>query len=139
MPPKGENALKRPRGERLTLAKMQEAAEKLGGECLSTEYKSLRTRMRWRCAKGHVWESQGQNVRRGKWCLRCSGKMRKSIEEMDAIAHSRGGKCLSLRYKNMSTKLRWQCERGHQWMARPHLFKLGQWCPRCAISRRTNG
>ena len=82
MPPKGENALKRPRGERLTLAKMQEAAEKLGGECLSTEYKSLRTRMRWRCAQGHVWESQGQNVRRGKWCLRCSGKMRKSIEEM---------------------------------------------------------
>ena len=139
MPPKGEDALKRPRGERLTLAKMQEAAEKLGGECLSTEYKSLRTRMRWRCAKGHVWESQGQNVRRGKWCLRCSGKMRKSIEEMDEIALSRGGKCLSRQYKNMSTKLRWQCERGHQWMARPHLFKLGQWCPRCAISRRTNG
>src|SRR4051794_36097445 len=68
MPPKGEDALKRPRGERLTLAKMPEAAEKLGGECLSTEYKSLRTRMRWRCAKGHVWESQGQNVRGN--CLR---------------------------------------------------------------------
>jgi hypothetical protein len=108
---KGEWALKRLRGEQLTLAKMREAAEKLGGVCLSTEYKNLRTKMQWRCAQGHEWESQGQNVRRGKWCLHCSGKKRKTIEEMDAIAYSRGGSCLSRRYKNMSTKLRWRCAR----------------------------
>ena len=138
MLPKGAWALKQLRGEQLTLEKMREAAEKLGGVCLSTEYKNLRTKMRWRCAKGHEWESQGQNVRRGKWCLHCSGKMRKSIEEMDAIARSRGGSCLSRRYKNMSTKLRWRCERGHRWMARPHLVKLGQWCPKCANANRRN-
>lgn len=68
----------------MTLNTLREAAAGFGGDCLSSEYKSLRTRMRWRCANGHEWESQAQNVRRGKWCLRCSGKMRKTIEEMQA-------------------------------------------------------
>ena len=40
-----------------------------------------------------------------KWCMRCSGKMRKTLEEMQALAHSRGGVCLSRTYKNMGTKL----------------------------------
>jgi hypothetical protein len=128
--------MKRERQERLTLSKMQEAAARLGGECLSTEYKSLYIPMRWRCAKGHEWTAQGQNVRRGKWCLACSGMMRKTIEEMHELAESRGGKCLSRTYKNMSTKLTWRCGRGHRWAARPHLVKLGQWCPECANESR---
>ena len=126
-------AMKRPRGKRrLTLAKMQEAAAGLGGRCLSKEYATLRTRMRWRCAQGHEWEAQAQNVRRGKWCMHCSGKMRKTIENMQALAQARGGLCLSSTYKNMTTKLRWQCEYSHRWKARPHLVQLGQWCPKCA-------
>jgi hypothetical protein len=120
------------RPERLTLENMQQAAAKLGGECLSTEYKGLYTMMRWRCAQGHEWDSQGRNVRRGKWCLRCSGKMRRTLDEMRAIAASRGGVCLSQEFKNMSTKLTWLCMHGHRWDARPHLVKLGQWCPECA-------
>jgi hypothetical protein len=127
---------KRKSTRRLTLAIMQNAAAMLGGECLSTEYVSVRTTMRWRCALGHEWEAQAQNVRRGKWCLRCSGKMRKTIEDMHAMAASRGGACLSHTYKNMGTKLRWRCGEGHSWKARPHLVSLGQWCPRCANESR---
>ena len=133
---RGSALEKKPRGERLTLAKMLEAAAKLGGECLSTEYKTLYVPMRWRCAEGHEWEAQAQNLRRGKWCMRCSGKMRKTIEEMYELAESRGGKCLSRTYKNMSIKLTWQCRHRHQWTARPHLVKLGQWCPECANESR---
>src|SRR5438477_5125481 len=115
--------LKKTKAERLTLADMQQAAATFGGQCLSTEYMSLRTRMRWRCSAGHQWEAQAQNLRRGKWCLRCSGKMRKTIEEMRALAESRGGQCLSRTYKNMSTKLTWRCRSGHRWKARPHLIR----------------
>jgi hypothetical protein len=127
---------KKPRGRRLSLAHLQDAAASLGGECLSTEYVSLRTTMRWRCAAGHEWEAQAQNVRRGKWCMRCSGKMRKTIEDMQVLAEARGGVCLSPAYKNMSTKLRWRCGDGHRWKARPHLVGQGQWCPRCANESR---
>ena len=122
--------------KRLTLADLQHAAANLGGECLSTEYVSLRTPMRWRCAAGHEWEVQAQNVRRGQWCMRCSGNMRKTLEEMKVLAHSRGGVCLSRTFKNMSTKLRWRCGCGHRWKARPHLIGQGQWCPRCANESR---
>jgi len=128
--------LKKKKAKHLTLADMQQAAAKFGGACLSTAYEGLRTRMRWRCAAGHEWDAQGQNIRRGKWCLRCSGKMRKTIEEMRGLAKSRGGQCLSRAYKNMSTKLTWRCEREHRWMARPHLVQLGQWCPVCANENR---
>ena len=130
--------LKRQKGERLSLAKMQQAAANLGGECLSSDYVSLRTRMHWRCARGHEWEAQAQNVRRGKWCLRCSGKMRKTIEDMQALAQGRGGRCLSSTYTNMDTKLRWRCALGHRWKARPHLVQIGQWCPKCANKRLAN-
>ena len=124
------------RERRLTLADMQHAAASFGGECLSTEYVGLRATMRWRCAAGHEWEAQAQNLRRGKWCLRCSGKMRKTIDEMHTLAHSRGGVCLSRTYKNMATKLTWRCGCGHRWRARPHLVSQGQWCPRCANESR---
>jgi hypothetical protein len=130
-----EDDMKKQRGERVSLAEMQRAAAKLGGRCLSNEYVTLRTPMRWRCARGHEWEAQGQNVRRGHWCLRCSGKMRKTIEDMQELARSRGGLCLSPVYKNMSTKLTWRCAEGHRWKARPHLIQLGQWCPKCANKR----
>jgi hypothetical protein len=128
--------MQRPR-TKLSIADMQAAAHKLGGHCLSTEYRTLYTRMRWRCAKGHEWESQAQNVRRGKWCARCAGKMRKTIEDMQAIAQARGGQCLSAKYINASTKLRWLCQHGHRWRARPHLVQQGQWCPKCANKRRS--
>jgi hypothetical protein len=130
------NALGRKTTQRLTLRAMQNAAASLGGECLSAEYVSLRMTMRWRCAAGHEWEAQAQNARRGKWCLRCSGKMRKTIEDMQVLAHSRGGVCLSRAYKNMGTKLTWRCGCGHRWKARPHLVGQGQWCPRCANESR---
>jgi hypothetical protein len=38
--------MKKQRGERLSLAKMQRAATKLGGRCLSNKYVTLRTPMR---------------------------------------------------------------------------------------------
>jgi hypothetical protein len=130
------DAVRMKKVERLALADMQQAATTFGGECLSARYVSLRTRMRWRCAAGHEWDAQAQNIRRGKWCLICSGKKRKTIEEMRALAETRGGECVSRRYKNMSTKLLWRCGRRHRWKARPHLVQLGQWCPRCANESR---
>ena len=54
------------------------------------------------------------------------------IEEMRNLAEKRGGKCLSTEYKNVSTKLKWECEKGHAWEARPNDIKDSHWCPICA-------
>jgi hypothetical protein len=54
------------------------------------------------------------------------------IKEMQAIAKSRNGLCLSKRYITDRTNLQWQCENDHTWWARPHNIKNGTWCPYCA-------
>lgn len=55
-----------------------------------------------------------------------------SIEDMNALAAARGGKCLSSEYVNTDTALTWQCAKGHTWENRPAKIKKGQWCPECA-------
>ena len=60
------------------------------------------------------------------------------IEEMQRIAESRGGKCLSDTYVSGSTKLLWECAKGHQWQSVPNNIKRGSWCLQCAgKSRKT--
>ena len=104
-----------------------------GGLCLSERYLNGRTKLRWRCAKGHEWEAAPSAVMwHGSWCAVCSGKARLTIEEMRRIATERGGSCLSTAYVNLSTKLRWRCAEGHEWDATPNNIKHGgAWCPKC--------
>ncbi len=64
--------------------------------------------------------------------------MRKNyLLEMQEIAKKRGGKCLSIAYINNSSKLRFECARGHQFSARPHNIKNGTWCPICNNEKKT--
>jgi hypothetical protein len=54
------------------------AAEERGGRCLSTEYINGKTKLQWRCAKGHEWYALWNNIHRGQWCPNC-GRERRSI------------------------------------------------------------
>ena len=99
--------------KKLTIEEMQEIAKSRGGKCLSKEYVNNYNKLKWQCAKGHIWEAVPYNVKRGCWCLICSGNMKLTIEDMHEIAKSRGGKCLSKEYFNNSIKLKWQCAKEH--------------------------
>ena len=59
-----------------------------------------------------------------------------TIEDMQKVANSRGGKCLSEEYINSITKLLWECAEGHQWKATPNNIKNGTWCPYCSIKAK---
>jgi hypothetical protein len=119
---------------RLTIEDMHSLAEDRGGNCLSTEYVNNKIPLEWQCTKGHRWKARPDSVTNGKWCLVCSGKQKLTIEEMKDIAIQRGGKCLSAEYVNDDTKLKWQCDKGHVWEARPHNIRQGQWCRTCSGS-----
>ena len=114
---------------------MKTLAKERGGKCLSIEYINSQTRLLWRCEKGHEWQAVPADIRRGRWCGKCkrrgqSGKY--TIQELQALAKSRGGKCLSKEHKHQRTKLRWRCAHGHEWEARPGgIINQGQWCPAC--------
>jgi thiol-disulfide isomerase/thioredoxin len=59
------------------------------------------------------------------------GRKKLPIEDIQEMAEKRGGKCLSKRYIDNKTKLKWQCGKGHIWKAIPNSIRQGHWCPRC--------
>ena len=123
-----------------TIEDMRLYAASRGGKCLSAEYKNSKSGLRWLCAKGHEWTAQANHVAAGHWCPKC-GKEKLarlfalSIEEMKAAAAKRGGMCLSDKYENQRSRLRWRCARGHEWDAVAMSIRHGSWCPVCAGKR----
>ena len=70
------------KGVHLSIEGMRDAARQMGGECLSSEYKSSKTKLRWRCAQGHEWEAFSQNVIHKKsWCPICSKRRNHSLNQ----------------------------------------------------------
>jgi len=123
---------------KLSLTHLHELAAAKGGLCLAKKYTTMEDKVQWQCAKGHIWRADGVKIQLGTWCPQCAkDDTRLTIEEMQEIAHSRGGKCLSTHYKNSATKLLWECELGHTWSAVPSSIKMGTWCPSCAILNRS--
>jgi hypothetical protein len=117
---------------RASIDDMRALARERGGFCLSPAYGGSLGKLEWQCDRGHRFWSTPNTVKGGSWCPRCRLGIA-SIEEMQAIARERGGACLSKEYVNQSTKLRWRCAVGHEWEASPaHVKKSGSWCPRCA-------
>jgi hypothetical protein len=120
------------------LEKMRAAAEAHGGVCLAQAYAGRLARYRFRCARGHEWETEGGLVLSGHWCKRCAhDQLRSTLAQMQAVALARGGRCLSTEYRNSRVKLTWECHRGHVWEAVPGSVKQGTWCPNCAVLDRT--
>ncbi len=120
-------------GKKLSVKEMQRIAEERGGKCLSKSYINAKTKLRWRCSEGHEWEATSHNIiNTGTWCPYCSKLSKITIKEMQEIAKSRGGKCLSKKYINNTTKLRWRCKEGHIWEGVPNSINRGSWCPYCA-------
>jgi len=117
--------------KKLTIEEMRKMAKSRGGKCLSKKYINHTTKLDWKCAKGHKWKTSPCNVTAGKWCPKCSGSQKLTIEEMQKIAKSRGGKCLSKKYVNQKIKLEWECSEGHRWLAGSSRVKSGRWCHEC--------
>ena len=57
----------------MTIAEMEETAEKRGGVCLSKIYVNAKTKLEWKCELGHVWEATPDSIRnKNSWCPICS-------------------------------------------------------------------
>ncbi len=95
------------------------------------------------CKENHQWNILSYNLFKNKWCPKCAineraNKKRGTIEEMQEIAKSRGGICLSKKYVSSQHKLQWECASKHQWLCSPNKIKAGSWCLFCAGSRKWN-
>jgi hypothetical protein len=132
----------------LSIDEMRELARAWGGACLSEKYVNSYTPLEWRCAHGHVWQATASTVKpaghakRGSWCPVCAKRPKHTIEDMRALAASRGGECLSEIYVDSATPLTWRCAEGHSWEAPPSRVlphgpeKKGAWCQLCDFRAR---
>ena len=113
------------------------------GVCLSGSYENIKAKLKWQCNKGHVWSASLQNIKdNGSWCPYCAGNLSKALQVerpklglkiAQDIAVFRGGVCLSGSYENNRAKLKWQCNKGHEWSASlTNIKDKGTWCPYCA-------
>jgi hypothetical protein len=137
-------------GRRKSIKDLRDMAKQFGGKCLSEHFLGMSVKHRWECAEGHQWEAIPQNINTlGRWCPTCgrtkSDKKRRkyTLIDMQKLAKSRGGSCLSSTFESVIKKLTWQCSKGHIWEATPHNIKNGNWCPACAreiraIKRKTH-
>jgi hypothetical protein len=118
---------------KLTIEEMQEIARNKEGKCLSKIYINANINLLWECKLGHKWLANANRIKNSNdWCPICSKNKKLTIEEMQKIAIEREGKCISKNYINCDTKLLWECQYGHQWMALPKSIKYdNNWCPVC--------
>lgn len=112
-------------------------AKQKGGKLLSDNYINGHAKLLWQCDKGHHWQATGAMVLHAKsWCPHCNGK-HKDIKDMQKLAEQKDGKCLSKKYINSSTKLKWQCNKGHVWLSAPYNIIDNCWCPTCGYEIAT--
>lgn len=83
---------------------------------MSDVYLGKGFKLKFRCKDGHEWETLPDVILNGHWCPECAPKLRGknrrlTIAEMDQIAETRGGHCLSSEYINANTPLLWECEK----------------------------
>ena len=118
--------------KKYTIQEVHLIAQERGGYCLSTEVKTIRDNLIWKCSEGHIWITKLRHVIEGHWCHKCAhNKLRHSIEKCHKLASDRNGKCLSTKYINTDTRIEWECENGHRWWSPPSKVKQGRWCPFC--------
>lgn len=119
---------------KLTIEDMQKIAADNGGKCLSTEYVNTQTKLEWECECGYKWFATPGHVKHSKsWCGKCAENAKLTLEDMQIIAKSRGGKCLSTEYVNYKSDLEWECKKEHKWFAPARGVKSnGNWCLICS-------
>lgn len=122
------------------LGTVQRIAQSKGGKCLSTAYVNAKTRLQFRCGKGHEWDTTYGMIKRGTWCPYCYGNALSSpLVDIYRIAKEKGGECLSTTYVNSATKLHFRCGKGHEWHATYSMIKKrGTWCPYCSNVKQEN-
>jgi hypothetical protein len=110
---------------------IQEIAQSKGGDLVEIIMVNNQRKAKLICGAGHEWIITPRSINK-TWCLKCSGSEKNTIEQMQEHALTKNGKCLSKKYVNLGSKLRWECEFGHTWKAIPRCVRNnGTWCPEC--------
>lgn len=102
---------------------------------LSDSYFDCNTKLKFKCDKGHIYETTFTIFQTGCKCPYCAGVDKKDIDFIKKEVSKYGYQCLSDIYENNLTKLRIKCNKGHIYETTWAYLKAGNRCPKC-IGRR---
>src|ERR1700690_2457110 len=101
---------------------------------LISKYENAQKKLIWECNKGHIFEKNWNHVKRGQWCTVCNWR-NPTIKQIQELAKSKNGFCLSEYYVKSTDKLLWKCQNEHIWEASLNSIKnQNSWCPYCYLS-----
>jgi len=118
--------------------RLRAVVAKRSGRILSDTYVNSRTKMRFRCARGHEWDAAPNSIMQGTWCKRCASidspahevARQRVSRRLSGAARRRGGEMISP-YRGSHALHRFRCAAGHVWSAKPESIDAGVWCPKC--------
>jgi len=120
------------------LRKAHAIAHEFGGECLSDEWVSAQSRLRWRCANGHEFEQCWNQILLPPFCSTCDREERYQKQGEDlltGIAASHNGHWVRERYKGVRARYRFVCSEGIEFTATPAVA-TNTWHKNCACGVR---
>ena len=103
------------------------------GVCLSNEYIGFYDLLDFKCnICFYMWQDTSINVRKGRWCPSCTGRLPITIEKFQKIAKEKNGICLSTVYISSKEKLDFFCNIcPYKFSMTPSSLWRGDWCPKC--------
>jgi hypothetical protein len=108
--------------------------EKHNGKCLSKKYKSIKEKLLFKCKNNHKFESSWDSIKHGKWCSKCRGGVKKSLNEIcEYVKVMYNGECLNKQYKNKDSELLFKCENEHIFNKSWSKVRKGTWCNECRL------
>ena len=106
-------------------------ANKKGFLWLGPEVPNNRTKTKWECPEGHVWEAPYGRIAIGQGCPYCSNRVPKTDDDYKKLAQKRNLVWIGPIPTNTLVKTKWCCAQGHQWEAPYGSILQGSGCPHC--------
>ena len=110
--------------------------EKGGVLCPDQKYVDCETKLDVVCGKGHKFSVSPDKLKTkgrsgtGTWCPVCAGNSKITLGYINEFVKS-GGVCLSKKYVNNHSKLKFCCFNGHVFCKTWMCIQMGFWCNEC--------
>ena len=126
--------------KKLTIEYVRGEIEKVGYRLLSEEYVYSKSKLRFKCGRGHEYKSTWSHFKKGSRCHICSGTQKLTIEFIKEETKKLAPKyeCISNEYISSNVKLKFKCAHGHNYAVRWRSFRRGNRCTVCARIKRSN-
>lgn len=110
--------------------------EAKGGKVISDHYERMHAKMVFQCKERHEFSSRVHDVWNGSWCPECAGNKRLTVDRLQAVAASKGGRLVTPGYLGINVHHTWSCSAGHRFSRTPlNVIHFGAWCRECPKRR----